>query len=111
VVAAVALAKLGRSVLLIEPTKHLGGMTSAGSGGSTTPAAKTWSAAWRGTWIEEMKQCMPPPGIDTKKIGNAGWVCEPHVAEQLFERWIADNKVSVIRDGAPWRACRRTAGD
>ena len=32
VIAAVALAQLGRSVVLVEPTRHLGGMTSGGLG-------------------------------------------------------------------------------
>src|ERR1700743_374026 len=32
VIAAAALARLGRSVLLVEPTRHMGGMTSGGLG-------------------------------------------------------------------------------
>jgi hypothetical protein len=98
VVAAVALAKLGRSVVLIEPTKHLGGMTSGGLGWIDYARSEDMVGGLARQWIEDMKKIYADAGIDTKKIGNAGWVCEPHVAEQLFNKWVAQHKVNVIRE-------------
>ncbi|HYG23907.1 MAG TPA: FAD-dependent oxidoreductase [Verrucomicrobiae bacterium] len=92
VIAAVALARLGRSVLLIETTRHLGGMTAGGLG-----------------WIDYGRA--PTIGGLTKKyfdsvrayyaalnVRSNGWSVEPHVAERLFEKLVADNHVEVIRE-------------
>lgn len=74
VVAAIAAAKAGRSVLLIEPGRHLGGMTTGGLG-FTDIGNKL---AIGGLSREFYKQLGKHYGKDES------WVFEPHVAEKLF---------------------------
>ena len=110
VVAAVQAAKMGKSVVLIEPGSHLGGMTSGGLGAIDVgnPASiggltrEYFHRVWRhyqqdSAWPREKKhyiRCQEgrlPPGDETM------WVVEPHVAEQLFEQMAAEAKVTVVR--------------
>jgi hypothetical protein len=110
VVAAVQAAKMGKSVVLIEPGKHLGGMTSGGLGAIDVgnPASiggltrEYFHRVWRyyqanSAWTREKKRhirCQEgplPPSDETM------WVVEPHVAEQLFDELAAEAKVTVVR--------------
>jgi hypothetical protein len=97
VVAAHALAKLGRDVLLVEQTNHLGGMTSGGLGWIDYKFAEWPVAGLAGEWIRQLKATYARSGIDTKKVGNAGWVCEPHAAEALFDQWAKHDQIRVVR--------------
>ncbi|HSI35763.1 MAG TPA: FAD-dependent oxidoreductase [Tepidisphaeraceae bacterium] len=99
VTAAVALAEMGRSVVLVEPTNHLGGMTSGGLGWIDYKVGEWPVGGLAGKWIKELKARYKTVGIDTNKIGNAGWVVEPHVAESLFDGWVkaAGDRVRVVR--------------
>ena len=92
VIAAVALARLGRSVLLIEPTRHVGGMTSGGLG---------WIDFGRASTIGGLaKQFFDAIRAEYAAAGilHSDWSVEPHVAENMFERLIAQYKVEVIRE-------------
>ena len=110
VVAAVQAARMGKSVVLIEPGKHLGGMTSGGLGAIDVgnPASiggltrEYFHRVWRyyqadSSWPREKKRhirCQEgplPPSDETM------WVVEPHVAEQLFDEMAAEAKVTVVR--------------
>lgn len=95
--AARALAKLGRSVLLVEQTMHLGGMTSGGLGWIDYKVAEWPVGGMAGAWIKSVKAHYAKEGIDTNKIGNSGWVVEPHVAEGLFDAWAKDANIEVVR--------------
>ncbi len=110
VVAAVQAAKMGKSVVLIEPGHHLGGMTSSGLGAIDVgnPASvggltreyfhRVWQYYQRdSSWPREKKRAIRcqegslPPSDETM------WVVEPHVAEQLFDEMAAEAKVAVVR--------------
>ncbi len=97
VAAAAALAKLGRSVLLVEQTMHLGGMTSGGLGWIDYKYAEWPVGGLAGAFIAQIKAAYAKEGIDTKKIGNSGWVVEPHVAEGLFDGWAKNERIEVVR--------------
>ena len=97
VVAAAALAKRGRSVVLVEPSRHLGGMTSGGLGWIDVARSEDMIGGLARGWIEALKAAYRAEGIDTRKFGNAGWVCEPHVAEALFDRWANDPNIQILR--------------
>src|SRR5579863_7110765 len=86
VIAAVATAKLKRSVLLIEPGRHLGGMSSGGLG-FTDSGNKT---AIGGLSREFYRRIGKHYGKDEQ------WTFEPHVAEQVFRQWVADAGVKVL---------------
>lgn len=92
VIAAVALAKLGRSVLVIEPTRHVGGMTSGGLGWVDYGRASTIGGLTK-QYFDDVRAYYA-----AAKISNNGWSVEPHVAEELFEKLIARHKVEVIRE-------------
>ncbi|HXI71763.1 MAG TPA: FAD-dependent oxidoreductase [Verrucomicrobiae bacterium] len=92
VIAAVALARLGRAVLLIEPTRHVGGMTSGGLGWIDYGRASTMGSLTR-QYFDDVRARYAAAGIP-----NSGWSVEPHVAEEMFEKLIARHKVEVIRE-------------
>src|SRR5207244_3757998 len=80
VIAAAALARLGRSVLLVEPTRHVGGMTSGGLGwidygreASIGGLTRNYFAGVRAYYA-------------ARKISTNGWSVEPHIAEEQFEQ-------------------------
>jgi hypothetical protein len=87
VIAAVTAKQLGRSVLLVEPGRHLGGMSSGGLG---------WTdfgnkAAIGGLSLEFYKRIG-----EAKGKAEPLWVFEPSVAERTFERFIRENDVTVL---------------
>jgi hypothetical protein len=87
VIAAVTAKQLGRSVLLVEPGRHLGGMSSGGLG---------WTdfgnkAAIGGLSLEFYKRIG-----EAKGKTEAVWVFEPSVAERTFERFVQENDVTVL---------------
>lgn len=86
VIAAITAAGAGRSVLLVEPGRHVGGMTSGGLG-FTDFGNKT---AIGGLCREFYRR--------TGKYYHAdkAWVFEPHVAEQVFKQWLAEARVKVL---------------
>src|SRR3954469_25944111 len=87
VIAAVTAKQLGRSVLLVEPGRHLGGMSSGGLG---------WTdfgnkAAIGGLSLEFYKRIGEAKG-KTEPV----WVFEPSGAERTFERFVQENDVTVM---------------
>jgi hypothetical protein len=92
VVAAVALARLGRSVLVVEPTRHVGGMTSGGLGWIDYGRSSAIGGLTR-QYFDEIRASYRAAGIS-----ESGWSVEPHCAEQVFERWLAAHKIEVLRE-------------
>ncbi|QEH42047.1 FAD-dependent oxidoreductase [Chitinophaga sp. XS-30] len=86
VIAAYTAKKAGRSVLLIEPGKHLGGLSSGGLG--YTDIGNKY--AIRGLSLEFYRQI----GQHYGKFEQ--WIFEPHVAESLFTDYVNRAKVEVL---------------
>ncbi len=85
VVAAVQAARLGRSVILIEPGRHLGGLSSGGLGATDIGNKKAIGGISREFYRRLGKH-----------YGNAeNWTFEPHVAEQVFGDMIREADVRV----------------
>lgn len=86
VIAAYAAKKMGKSVLLIEPGKHLGGMSSGGLGYTDIGN----------------KYAVTGLGIDFyRRVGKhygqfESWIFEPHVAEDVFMQYIEEARVPVL---------------
>lgn len=86
VMAAYAAKKMGKSVLLIEPGKHLGGMSSGGLGYTDIGN----------------KYAVTGLGIDFyRRVGKyygqfESWIFEPHVAEDVFMQYIREAGVPVL---------------
>ncbi|WP_319229442.1 FAD-dependent oxidoreductase [Draconibacterium orientale] len=114
VTAAVQLAKMNKSVVIVCPDKHLGGLTSSGLGFTDTGnksvigglarefyqrvyAHYQTEEAWQWEKREEYGNTgQGTPAIDGDK--RTMWIFEPHVAEQIFEDFISENNISVFRD-------------
>ena len=114
VMAGVQASQMGKSVILVSPDKHLGGLTSGGLGWTDNGHAGGIGGlsrqfyqrikahydkpeAWRQQTQEEFRairrsQSRNRPGDD------AMWIFEPHVAERLFDQYITEHKITVIRD-------------
>ena len=86
VIAAYTGSKLGKKVLLIEPGRNLGGMSSGGLG--LTDIGNKYAIS--GLALDFYRRI----GQHYGKFEQ--WVFEPHVAEQLFLDYIKRGKVEVI---------------
>lgn len=85
VVAAVKTAHLGKSVLLLQPGKHLGGLTTGGLGFTDYGKQHVIGGLARQFYREVGQEYGKPEE----------WRFEPHVAEKVFQRWITTAKVPV----------------
>lgn len=114
VTAAVQAKKSGKSVIIVSPDRHLGGLSSGGLGFSDTGdkeaigglSREFYHRAWKhynddSAWTWEKKedygnqgQCMPAIDSDMKTM----WIFEPHVAESIFEDFIREYQIPVHRD-------------
>ncbi len=86
VIAAYTAKKSGKSVLLIEPGKHLGGLTSGGLG--YTDIGNKFAIS--GLALDYYRRI----GKHYGKFEQ--WIFEPHVAENLFKEYISRAKVEVF---------------
>lgn len=87
IIAAVKAAKLGRSVLLIEPSQHLGGLTTGGLGATDIGNKQAIGGLARDFY---------------RRVGKAygkdeAWTFEPKVAARVFDNLIRENKLDVLR--------------
>lgn len=114
VAAAVEVARLGKSVILVSPDRHLGGMTSSGLGFTDVGNKSVIGGLahefyhrvylhYRDTasWIWQHPAQYGNKGQGTTAIDNKGatmWVFEPHVAEKIFDDLIRENHIKVFRD-------------
>jgi hypothetical protein len=86
VIAAYTAKKLNKSVLLIEPGKHLGGLTSGGLGYTDIGNKYAITGLARGFY---------------RRIGKhygkfEQWIFEPHIAEQTFQQYVDEAKLQVL---------------
>jgi hypothetical protein len=114
VIAAVEAKKSGKSVVVVSPDKHLGGLTSGGLGWTDTGnksvigglARDFYHRVWRkyqdpAAWKWQRREQFGNRGQGTPAIdGNQRtmWIFEPHVAEQVYEDLVAEFEIPVHRD-------------
>jgi len=115
ITAAVQVKKMGHSVLIVSPDRHLGGLTSGGlgwtdSGNKTVIGGlsrefyhRVWQhyqrpEAW--TWQKREEYGNKGQGSPASDDANAGtmWIFEPSVAERVFESWLKEAEIPVVRD-------------
>jgi hypothetical protein len=101
VAAAVQAARMGRKVVVAEPGKHLGGMTSGGLSAVDIGDPRTVGGIAReyfsrlvGTYGKELEWDKPFTGDGGPATGGA-YSIEPHVAERLFNDMVRESKVDV----------------
>jgi FAD dependent oxidoreductase len=114
VIAAVQAKRLGKTVVLVAPDKHLGGLSSGGLGFTDTGnkavigglAREFYHRVWRhyeepGAWKWQKREEYGNKGQGTSAIDGAQrtmWIFEPHVAEKVFEELVKEHEIPVHRD-------------
>lgn len=114
VVAAVEAKKSGKSVIVVSPDQHLGGLTSGGLGWTDTGDKSVIGGlarefyhrvyehyntdeAWRWQAHDEYGNTgQGTPAMDGEN--RTMWIFEPHVAENVFEGFINEYEIRVDRD-------------
>ncbi|SMG30372.1 FAD-dependent oxidoreductase [Arenibacter troitsensis] len=112
--AAVEAKRSGKSVIVVSPDIHLGGLSSGGLGYTDTGDKsvigglarefyhRVWlhyntSEAWNWQKKEEYgNQGQGTPAMDGEN--RTMWIFEPHVAEKVFEDMVAEEQIRVDRD-------------
>lgn len=114
VTAAVQAKKMGKSVIVVSPDKHLGGLSAGGLGFTDTGNKEVIGGMSRefyhrlyrhydqpGSWKWQDKSAYGNKGQGTPAIdGNnrTMWIFEPHAAEKVFEDMVKEHKLEVLRD-------------
>ncbi len=88
VMAAVQAKRMGKTVILVGPDKHLGGLSSGGLGATDIGNKQAIGGLSRGFYRRLGKH------YGKKEM----WKFEPHVAEQMFEALVAEYKIVVHHD-------------
>ncbi len=114
IIAAVETIQSGKSVIVVSPDKHPGGLTSSGLGYTDTGnkavigglSREFYHRVWlhyndSSAWNWQKKSEFGNRGQGTVAMDGENrtmWLFEPHVAEKVFEDFIAENKLTVYRD-------------
>ena len=114
VIAAVQARKMGKSVIVVSPDRHLGGLSSGGLGWTDTGdkavigglSREFYHRVWRHYQRPEAWQWQPRESFGNRGQGTVAmdgvyrtmWIFEPHVAEQVFEDLVREYAVPVRRD-------------
>lgn len=114
VTAGVQAKRMGKSVVIVSPDKHLGGMSSGGLGFTDIGnkavigglSREFYHRVWRhyqqaDAWNWERREQFGNKGQGTRAIDGGQrtmWIFEPHVAEQVFEDLIKENQIPVYRN-------------
>ena len=114
VAAALQAKRMGKKVIIVSPDQHLGGLSSGGLGFTDTGNKKVIGGIARefyqnvykhydadSTWKWEKREEYGNVGQGTPAIDGANktqWIFEPHIAESVFENWINENDIEVLRD-------------
>ncbi len=114
VIAAVEAVQTGKTVFVVSPDIHLGGLTAGGLGYTDTGNKAVIgglsrdfyhrvynhyndSAAW--VWQKHSEYGNKGQGTVAMDGENRTmWIFEPHVAERIFEEYVAENNITVLRD-------------
>jgi len=114
VTAAVQAKRMGKSVIIVCPDRHLGGLSSGGLGWTDTGnkavigglAREFYHRVWQHydkpeAWRWQTRESYGGKGQGTNAVDGAQrtmWIFEPHVAEAAFEGMIRDHEIPVHRD-------------
>jgi hypothetical protein len=114
IAAAVQAKRMGKSVVVVAPEQHLGGLTASGLGwtDSGNKAAigglsrefyhRVWLAYQDpASWNWQPRAAYGARGQGSAAIDGAQrtmWTFEPHVAERIFEDWVTEHAIPVHRN-------------
>nr|WP_272868010.1 FAD-dependent oxidoreductase [Haliscomenobacter hydrossis] len=114
IIAAVQVKKMGKSVLVVSPDTHLGGLSSGGLGFTDTGNKEVIGGLSREfyqrlyahyqnteSWKWQKKDEYGNKGQGTPAIDGTNrtmWIFEPHAAEKVFEDLVKENNIRVYRN-------------
>jgi len=114
VAAAVQAKRMNKSVIMVCPEKHLGGLTAGGLGWTDSGdksviggvSREFYHRVWKhydkpSAWKWQRREQYGNKGQGTEALDTTGrtmWIFEPHVAENVYEEWIKELKIPVHRD-------------
>ncbi len=114
VIAAVQSARMNKSVIIVSPDKHLGGMSSSGLGYTDTGNKSVIGGLAKefyhriylhyknpASWNWQRKEDFGNAGQGTAAMDDSTqtmWVFEPHVAENIFNELIEENNITVYKN-------------
>lgn len=107
IAAAVQANRLGKTVIIVSPDKHLGGLTSGGLGWTDSGLKEAVGGVSR-EFYQRLKAHYDKPEAwvhqkaedysHYRKNDDAMWVFEPGVAERTYDAWVAELRIPVVRD-------------
>jgi hypothetical protein len=114
ITAAVQAKKMGKSVIILSPDKHLGGLSSGGLGYTDTGnkaaigglSRDFYHRVWQhyqkdSAWVQQKRAEYGNKGQGTVAMDGENrtmWIFEPHVAEQVFEDYVKEYGLRVVRE-------------
>jgi ribulose 1,5-bisphosphate synthetase/thiazole synthase len=114
IASAIQLKRMGKSVLVVCPEKHIGGLSSSGLGftdlgnkrvigGISKEFYEEVYAHYQNNkaWNWQTKTDYGNIAQGTTAIDDdlkTMWTFEPHVAENIFENFVKDNQIEIFRD-------------
>lgn len=114
IVAAMQAKKLGKSVIIVSPDKHLGGLSSGGLGFTDTGNKSVIGGLARefyhriymhyqqdSAWKWQKKDEYGNKGQGTPAMDGTErtmWIFEPHAAEKVFEDFVRESELTILRD-------------
>ncbi len=114
ITAAVEVVQSGKTVIVVSPDIHLGGLSAGGLGYTDTGNKSVIGGLSRefyhrvynhyndsAAWIWQKHSEYGNKGQGTVAMDGENrtmWIFEPHVAEKVFEDFVAENKITVLRD-------------
>ncbi|SFI57827.1 FAD-dependent oxidoreductase [Planctomicrobium piriforme] len=112
VIAAVQAKKMGKSVIVVGPDVHLGGLSAGGLGYTDSGRKEAigglsrdfYHRVWKhyqddSAWKWEPKKPFKSQGPEEQAAKlPAMWVFEPHVAEKIYEDYVKEFNIPVVRN-------------
>ena len=114
VATAVQVARMGKSVIVVSPDIHLGGLSSGGLGFTDTGnkeviggiSREFYHRVWQhyqsdDAWKWQQQSEYGNKGQGTPAIDGENrtmWIFEPHVAEQVFDDLMEEHSIELFRD-------------
>jgi hypothetical protein len=109
IVAAIAASKRGYSVVLIEPSGHLGGLTTGGLGATDIGNKRAIGGMARefyqrihrvyrnpDRWSHETREDYFRGKTFNKENEDSMWTFEPHIASEVFRAWLSESQVVLL---------------
>ncbi len=114
ITAAIQAKRMNKSVIMVCPERHLGGLTASGLGWTDSGnkavigglSREFYHRVWQhydkaDAWRWQKREEFGNKGQGTEamdKTNRTMWIFEPHVAERVYEAWVKETKIPIVRN-------------